>query len=247
MALSNRYAPAALLAALALAFVALAGCGTTTATTATTTQAGAALNTVTASGLGTTQAAPDTAEMSFGVTTTSSNAQTALDDASKVAEQITAAVKKQGVAAEDIQTRDVSVYPQTTDQNGKQVITGYQASLSVQVKVRDIAKLGEIISAANAAGANNISGPSFTIDDSAPARAKAIDEAVADARKTAEAMAQAAGKSVGDVISMSSSDVGSFPMAMSAASDMAGGAAKVPIEPGQLDITANVVVVFELK
>ena len=244
MALRNRYATAALLAALALALVALAGCGEVGTTT---TAAGATANTVTASGAGTTQAVPDTAEMSFGVTTTSPNAKSALDQASKTAEQIASAVKKQGVADEDIQTQDVSVYPQTVDQNGKQVITGYQASLNVRVKVRDISKLGEIISAANAAGANSISGPAFTIDDPAPARAKAIEEAVADARKSAEAMAKAAGKSVGAVLSMSSSDVGLVPGPMYSQSDMAGVAKSVPIEPGQLDISANVVVVFELK
>ena len=244
MALRNRYATVVLLAALALALVALVGCGEAATTT---TAAGAAANTVTASGAGTTQAAPDTAEMSFGVTTMSPNAKSALDEASKSAEQIAAALKKQGVAEEDIQTQDVSVYPQTVDQDGKQVITGYQASLNVRVKVRDISKLGEIISAANAAGANNVSGPTFTIDDPAPARATAIDEAVADARKSAEAMAEAAGKSVGEVLSMSSSDVGSVPSPMYSTSDMAGAARDVPIEPGQLDITANVVVVFELK
>jgi len=244
MALRNRYATAALLAALALALVALAGCGETTNIT---TPAGAAANTVTASGAGTTQAVPDTAEMSFGVTTLSANAKLALDEAAKSAAQIASALKKQGIADEDIQTQDVSVYPQTVDQDGKQVITGYQASLSVQVKVRDISKLGEVISAANAAGANDISGPTFTIDDPAPARAKAIDEAVADARKSAEAMAKAAGKSVGEVLSMSSSDVGVVPGPMYSTSDMAGAAKDVPIEPGQLDITANVVVVFELK
>jgi uncharacterized protein len=241
MPLKHRYATAALLVVLALALLALAGCGDTTNVTAA-----AAANTVTASGAGTTQAVPDTAEMSFGVTTTSANAKTALDEASRTAERIASAVKKQGIAGEDIQTQDVSVYPQTTDQNGKQVITGYQASLNVRVKVRDISKLGEVISAANAAGANNISGPTFTIDDPAPVRAKAIDEAVADARKSAEAMAKAAGKSVGAVLSMSSSDAGTVPMAFRAA-DAAGSAKTVPIEPGQLDITANVVVVFELK
>jgi uncharacterized protein len=240
---SAGYVTAAVLAALSLALVALAGCGTTAATSTGT---GVATNTVTASGAGTSQAVPDTAEMSFGVTTTAANAKTALEDASKVAEQIATAVKKQGVAAEDIQTQDVSVYPQTVDQNGKQVITGYQASLSVSVKVRDIAKLGDVISAANAAGANNISGPSFTVADPAPARAKAIDEAVADARTSAEAMAKAAGKSVGEVLSMSSSDAGVGPMAFAAA-DSAGSAKSVPIEPGQLDVSANVVVVFELK
>ena len=244
MALRNRYATAALLAALALALVALAGCGETTNIT---TPAGAAANTVTASGAGTTQAVPDTAEMSFGVTTLSANAKLALDEAAKSAAQIASALKKQGIADEDIQTQDVSLYPQTVDQGGKQVITGYQASLNVRVKVRDIAKLGEIISAANAAGANAISGPTFSVDDPAPARAAAIDEAVADARKSAEAMAKAAGKSVGAVLSMSSSDVGLVPGPMYSTSDMAGAAKDVPIEPGQLDISANVVVVFELK
>ena len=242
MALRKRFATAALLAALALALFALAACGE-----ASTTTAGAAANTVTASGAGTTQAVPDTAEMSFGVTATSPNAKSALDEASKTAEQIAAALKKQGIAGEDIQTQDVSVYPQTVDQNGKQVITGYQASLSVRVKVRDIAKLGEIISAANAAGANEISGPAFTIDDPAPARAQAIEEAVADARTSAEAMAKAAGKSVGEVLSMSSSDAGMVAGPMYSTSDMAGAAKDVPIEPGQLDISASVVVVFELK
>ena len=241
MARGNRYTDAALLAASALVLLALAGCGS-----ATTTTSSAADNTVTASGAGTAQAVPDTAEMSFGVTTISPNAKSALDDASRGAEQIASAVKKQGVADEDIQTQNVSLYPQTIDQDGKQVITGYRASLSVRVKVRDISKLGDVISAANAAGANDINGPTFTIDDPAPIRAKAIDEAVADARKSAEAMAKAAGKSVGAVLSMSSSDVGSIP-GLPAASGMAGGAKSVPIEPGQLDITANVVVVFELK
>ena len=246
MAIGNKYAIAGLVAALALALVALVLVALPARGNADTTSAGATPNTVTASGTGTTQGAPDTAQMSFGVTTTSSDAKSALDDASTTAAQISSAVKKQGIDAKDIQTTDVSVYPQTVDHSGKQVITGYQASLTVQVKVRDISRLGEVISAANAAGANTISGPTFTIADQAPLRAKAIDAAVADARKSAEAMAQAAGKSVGEVLSISSSDVSPVPSPMYGASDSAS-AAKVPIEPGQLDVTANVVVVFELK
>lgn len=238
----NRYATVVPLAALGLALVALAGCGEV----ATTTSADAAANTVTASGAGTAQAAPDTAEMSFGVTTTSPNAKSALDDASVAAKRIASAVKKQGIAAEDIQTQDISVYPQTVDQNGKRVITGYHASLSVRVKVRDISKLGDVISAANAAGANDIGGPTFTIADPAPVRAQAIEKAVADARKTAEAMAKAAGKSVGAVLSMSSSDAGLGSYGAAGAADMRL-AKSLPIEPGQLDVGANVVVVFELK
>lgn len=244
MALRNRLVTAAMVVALGVALVAAGGC-----TKVITAPAGSAANTVTAAGTGTEQAAPDTGEMSFGVMTTSGNAKTALDDASKVAESIVAAVKKQGIDEKDIQTRDVSVYPQSDEQNGKQVITGYQASMTVRVKVRDIGKLGEVISAANAAGANSINGPTFTVADPAPFRAKAIEKAVADARKSAEAMAKAAGKSVGAVLAITSQDVSSIPPSpMYDSALLRGGAEKsVAIEPGQLDITANVTVIFELK
>jgi uncharacterized protein len=242
MAFRKRLVAAAMLAALAIALGALSGC-----TKVITAPTGTAANTVTASGTGTAQAVPDTAEMSFGVTTTSSNAKTALDDASKTAEQITAAVEKEGVDKKDIQTQNVSVYPQMSDQNGKQVVTGYTASLSVQVKVRDIGKLGDVITAASNAGANSISGPSFTVADPAPTQAVAIDKAVASARMSAEAMAKAAGKSVGAVLSISSSDVGMVPPGPMYDAAASGAAKSVPIEPGQIDVTANVTVVFELK
>lgn len=120
---------------LTLALAGLTGCGDA-GTTATTT--GAAANTVTASGAGTAQAAPDAAVMSFGVTTMSPNAKSALDEASEVAGQIASALRKQGVAGEGIQTQDISVYPQTVDQDGKQVITRYPTTLNVRIKVRDI-------------------------------------------------------------------------------------------------------------
>ena len=228
--------------ALAVALAALTGC-----TKVVTTPAGSAANTVTATGSGTSQATPDTAEMSFGVTRHSSDSKTALSDASKVAEAITAALVKAGVDSKDIQTQDVSVYPQTVDQNGKQVVAGFDAAIAVRVKARDLAKLGDVITAGNGAGADNINGPTLTIADPAPTRAKAIDKAVADARKTAEAMAKAGGKSVGGVLSMSTSDVSSAPGPFYDTARAAGAAKSVPIEPGQLDITVTVTVVFELK
>jgi uncharacterized protein len=231
------------LAVLLLAVSALAGCTTKVVTTSTAQPT----NTVTASGSGKTMAAPDEASMTFGVTKQNTNAKKALSEASAVAKDITSALKKQGIAAEDIQTSNVSIYPQQTDQSGKVVITGYQASISVTAKIKDIGTLGEIITAANEAGADTISGPSFTISEDSKYRAVAIDKAVADARKSAEAMAKAAGKSVGDVLSMSTANV-TYPIPMSGGAYSAkDAAASVPIEPGQLEVTADVTVVFELK
>ena len=238
----------ALLAALALAVLLVAGSALSGCTTKVVTASNAQpTNTVTSSGSGKVQAVPDEAVMAFGVTAQDANAKKALDEASAAAKKITAALKKEGIASEDIQTSNVSVYPQQTDQSGKVVITGYQATISVNAKVKDIGNLGDIITAANDAGADTISGPSFTISEDSTYRAEAIDKAVADARKSAEAMAKAAGKSVGDVLSMSSANV-SVPLPMGGTAYAADAArAAVPIEPGQVEVTADVTVVFELK
>ena len=245
MSTPNRFAAAATIAtlvALALALVALPGC-----TKVVTAPAGSAANTLTATGSGTAQVVPDEAEMSFGVTRHAADAKTALANASTVAQSITAALTKGGVDKKDVQTQNVNVSPSYVDQNGRQVVSGFDASIAVRVKVRDLGKLGDLITSGNAAGADNINGPTLTISDPAPARAEAIDKAVADARKTAQAMAKAAGKNVGGVLSISTGDVASQPVPLFDSALAAGAAKSVPIEPGQLDVTANVTVVFELK
>ncbi len=184
--------------------------------------------------------------MSFGVTVQNKDAKVALDQASKVAEDISSAVQKAGVDKKDIQTQNVSVYPVNGPDSTE--ITGYQASLNVSVVVRDLGDLSEVIAAATNAGASNISGPAFEVADDTAYQQKAIDKAVADARKSAEAMAKAAGKSVGDVLRISTTDSGFQPVPMGAAEvNTKDAALNVPIEPGQLDITASVTVVFELK
>jgi len=213
-----------------------------------TAPAAAPLNAVTASGTGKVPGSPDEAAMSFGVTRSAGNAKSALAQVSTIATKITAALVKSGVAEVDIRTANLSVYP-TYGNGAKPVITGYQASLSVEAKVRDIGTLGDVINAANGAGADTISGPSFTISEDSKYTVEAIGKAVAGARKNAEAMAKAAGRTVGDVISISDTGV-TVPPGPIYYDSMAAGAkssAAVPISPGQLDVSANVTVVFELK
>lgn len=210
---------------------------------------GGVLNTVTSAGEGKAVAAPDQAEMSFGVVTQGTEAKKTLDEAAKQGEKIVNALKKAGVAADDIQTSGVSLYPQQEYREGQTPsITGYQANVRVSVKMKDIAKVGEIIEAGAAAGANEISGPTFTLSEQSASRAEAITDAVADAKARAEVMAKAAGKTVGEVISISETGVNVPPIyygaEKTAALDSAYGGA---IEPGTLDVTANVTVVFELK
>jgi uncharacterized protein YggE len=242
MSARKRFAAVTTIAALTLALLATAGC-----TKVITAPAGSAANTVTATGSGTAHAAPDSADMSFGVTRHAADAKTALADASTVAQSITDALTKGGVDKKDIQTQNVNVSPSYAVQNGKQVVAGFDASIAVSVKIRDLAKLGDLITAGNAAGADNINGPTLTLADPAPTRGQAIALAVADARKTADAMAKAAGKSVGGVLSISTSDVSPGPVPLFDSATAAGSARSVPIEPGQLDVTENVTVIFELK
>lgn len=219
--------------------LALSGCGTKVVTTS----GAAPLYTVTAAGNGEVAAPPDVAEMYFGSSVIAQDASGALSEASKNAEAIASAVKNAGVASEDIQTANVSVYPEMGATPGQ--VTGYRASVQVRVKIRTLEDVGAVISAASDAGANEIGGPSFTIDNDADVRNQAIELAIADARKRGEVMAKAAGKTLGEIISVSEGNLDIpiyYDRTMGAAE-----AASVPIEPGQLDVRASVTVVFELK
>lgn len=228
---------------LAAGVLALAGCTTKVVTT----EGAAPLHTVTASGEGKALAAPDMAEMFFGTTVVAADAKDALGQANETAEKIAAAVKGAGVAEEDIQTANVSVWPDQNNEGGKTVITGYRASIQVRAKIRDIDEIGTVIGAASDAGANEIGGPSFMLDDDDAVQGEAIDLAIADARARAEVMAQAAGKSLGEIISVSEAGV-STPIYGGANYLYAADAARaIAIEPGQLDIATHVTVVFELK
>jgi len=241
---SRRLTTVSILVISLLAATALTGCGQQTTGSAVRTP-----NTVTASGTGTIQAAPDEATMSFGVSKSGQDPKGLLAETSKAAAKIVAALKKAGVEEKDIQTQNVSLYPQTTYDNGKTVVTGYEASINVTAKVRDLASLGKVINAGNAAGATTMSGPNFGIAEDSTQTAAAIQKAVADARRNAESMAKAADKSVGKVLTMIDSGVTPIqPYPMAAADSVAGmKSADVPINPGQLDVSSSVVVTFELK
>lgn len=227
---------------LALGALALSGCTTKVVTT----EGAAPLHTVTAGGEGKAVSAPDMAEMYFGTTVVAQDAKAALGQANETAKKIADAVKSAGVDSKDIQTANVSVWPEQNYEGDKATITGYRASIQVRVKIRDIDEIGTVIGAASDAGANEIGGPSFMLDDDDAVRAEAIELAIADARARAEVMAKAAGKSLGEIISVSETG-SSAPIYYGARTEALDAAAAVAVEPGQLDIMASVTVVFELK
>jgi uncharacterized protein YggE len=220
---------------------ALTGCG------AAVSSAGSAPDTVTALGTGTGSASPDTAQISLGVTFISKDRLAAQDGASKTAAAIIAAVKAAGIDAKDIQTGQISLNEQYGSTGSK--ITGYQASQSIDVKTKSLDKVSAAITAATNAGATNVSGPTFTLADANAARVDAITKAMADAKVRAQAMAKAAGRTLGRVVSVTegaSSQPG--PLFDSA---LTSGASKssipVPVETGQVDTQTQLTVVFALQ
>jgi uncharacterized protein len=233
-----------LVTAIALMFgvsmLALAGCGSTTVT-----GSGPAPDTVTTIGTGTGTAAPDTAEISLGVSFVAKDRVAAQDGASKAAAAIIAAVKAAGVDAKDIQTSQISLNQQF-DPTGR-TVTGFQATQSIDVKTKLLDKVGAIISAATAAGATNVSGPQFTLSDTNLARIDAIDKAMADAKARAEAVAKAAGRTLGRVISVTEADLGQPGPVFSSAAGSSVKSVPVPVQPGQVETQTQLTVVFALE
>jgi uncharacterized protein len=202
---------------------------------------------VSVGGVGNVSGTPDTLTIGLGVRTQAQTAGAALDEANTKARALIDTLEKAGVAAVDIVTTNVSVWPQY-DNSGRQV-TGYEASNSVNAKLRDLSKAGEVIDAAAGAvgDAITLGGLSFGIDDTSALYAQARELAVKQAHTQADQLAKAAGGSLGPVISIEE-NAQQVPMPMyAAAADSAGGAASVPLQPGSQTISLSVQVTYELR
>ena len=197
--------------------------------------------TITVSGNGTANATPDKASFSFGVTTNAATASGALSQNSQQANAIIDALKSLGIDSSDIQTSQVSLWPQTSDDGS--TITGYQASNTVTVTA-PVGKSGNIVDEAVKAGANNVDGPNLSVSDTTDAYAAAMKKAVADAQSKAQAIAAASGLTLGGIVHISddgSSTPGPIPYAEYA---MDSAKAAPPIEAGSQEIQASVTVTY---
>jgi uncharacterized protein len=228
------------ISALVLAASALAGVGAPRLIHADAGEA--APGTLSVLGTGSVTTKPDTAGVSAGVTTQAPNAADAISSNADAMSKVIEALKHAGIASKDLQTEFVSVNPRYDD-NG-QAIVGYSASNSVSAVVRELSKVGDVIDAAVAAGANNVSGPSLARDDQDKLYRDALVAAVANAREKATALAHAAGVSLGKIRSLSESQQGVSPVMFGAA--LAARETATPIEPGTAEITASVRIVFAI-
>jgi uncharacterized protein YggE len=193
---------------------------------------------------------PDIATISAGVVTQAADAQSAMRENAARMDRVVAALKRAGVADRDVRTASISLQPQYRYANNQPpVITGYQASNTVTVKFRDIAKAGAVLDALVATGANQINGPDLGLDNPAAAMDEARTDAMAKARARAELYARAAGLKVKRILSISESSFEApRPMpVMLRAQAMAADAPESKILPGEQELNVSLSVRFELE
>jgi uncharacterized protein len=205
--------------------------------------------TITVSGSGKTTLTPDIAYISIGVHTENKDAAEAVAANNSQSEKVVEALNNFKIDPKDIQTTNFSIYPrQDYDQNGKPTGITFIVDNTVYVTLRDLEEVGAFLDAAVKAGANSISGIQFDVENKTEALSAARKAAVADAQAQAEELAQAAGVELGPVQSISS--YANYPVpieATKAAVMMDSAAASVPISPGQMTLTVDVNVVYQIQ
>jgi uncharacterized protein YggE len=201
---------------------------------------------ISVTGTGRSDMAPDIAILSLGVTNSGATGREALDANSKAMTAVLEGLKTLGFGVTDIQTTGLSLNSNFDYSTTPPKVLGYQATNGVTLKVKDLTKLGEILDAAVTNGANQINWLTFDVADKTAAMNDARTKAIQDARAKAELMAGAAGASVGRVLSISEGYMSSPAPAM-AQTMRSDAAAPVPIAAGQVGLEAQISVVFELN
>ena len=205
-----------------------------------------ASGTLTVTGTATVNAAPDQATLSLGVTTTGATAAVAMGANNDAASAVIARLIAAKVAERDMQTTGLSLNPNwvMNAAGTAQEIQGYTASSTLTVRIAALDAAGAILDAAIADGANTLNGLTFGLADPRPAEDDARKAAVADALARAQVLAQAAGETLGPIVSITEGGGGQQPMPMlfKAAADSA-----VPLAAGEVGVSAEVTIVWQLK
>lgn len=228
------------------------------------------VNTINVSGTGDAVAVPDIATFSFSVTET---AKTVVDAQAKATDKVNAvlkAVRDGGVADKDIQTQSYSINPHYEYQSGtcvapayngtlaspvycppgKSVLTGYEVSQSILVKVRDLSKAGTIFTAIGSLEVTNVNGLDFSVDDPDAVQAEARSKAITDAQTKANELAKELGVHIVRVISFSENGGNSprpvyYAMGVAAMDSKAMTAPEIPT--GEQKVTDSVSITYEIK
>ncbi len=225
-----------------------------------------ATNTISVTGTGESFAIPDIAQITATIRKEAKTAKDAQSDVSKREKALLAYLKGAGIAEKDIKTTDYNSYPKYEWQEGysapcmagticvsrpgKNILTGYEVSETVTIKVRDTEKAGEVVDGITKAGINEVSGPNYTVDDETLVQDQARDKAIAEAKTKAESLAKSLGVSLVRIVGFQEGG-GGYPMPMyaKASMDMAmGGAESAPELPkGENKYSSSVTITYEIR
>lgn len=221
-------------------------------------------NTINVSGKGTVVAIPDIAEVSFSVVETGKSVAVAQEKVTEKMNAIIDDIKSMGVEDKDIKTTGYNSYPKYEYQTtticsvgycppGKQVLTGYEVTHNITVKIRKTDEAGDVLTKLGSLGASNISGLSFVVDDIEAVKKQAREEAIENAKAEAKILSKALGLKLVKIVSFS--EQGDYPIYYGMGGDMVEGramsvvsTAKSPDLPvGENEIVSNVSIVYEVR
>ena len=160
-------------------------------------------------------------------------------------------LKGAGLAADALQTRGYDLQPEYDFANGRQTLRGYLARNSVEVRVDDLPRVGEIVDLAVTAGATSVGSVRFDLKDKASAEREALRLAVEDARRRADAAAGGAGLKIERIVRIEEQRVSSTPpprpVVMAMRADAGQAAGEPPIEAGELELRAAVTLTATIR
>jgi uncharacterized protein YggE len=198
--------------------------------------------TITVTGTGKVTVEPDMALLTLGVQANAPTGAEAMDQLNADSNALTEALEATGIAPEDIQTSGLSLWSMFGEDG---TVSGYQASLNVNVTIRDIDAVGSTIDAAQEAvgEGSTIGGVQFSFSDPESVLQEARADAVANAQTIAGQYADAAGLTLGSIVSIVESPTFDSPVAFGRA-DMVAAEASVAISPGTLDLSVTISATF---
>lgn len=195
-------------------------------------------------------ATPNVAKYSLSIATgPQGSAEEALALLAQRSDAVVKALKSEGVEEKDITTTNLSINPIYDFPNGRQMLRGFEASQSLEVTIRNLEKIGTILSTATGEGVNSAGGLRFEVDDIEKVRTAAQEKAIEDVRQRAEQLARALGVGLGRVKTFDTSSQGPPPMPF-LAREAVDSVASVPapeVPVGTQEIQETVAITYELR
>ncbi len=202
--------------------------------------------TISVSATGEVSVVPDIATVDFTVKLTASTTEAAQSEASTAMNAVIAAMKALGIADEDLKTSSFATSEVYDRDVSPAVVTGYRASQTLTVKIRDTERIAEVLDAGPANGATSVSSLRYEVEDEMQARQDARVEAMANAKKQAKQIAAAMGVRLGRVVSYSEGPDGSIPMYYESLDAMKVEESDAAVEVGTEEVRMTVYVTYSL-